>query len=100
MEINLSDPQSLTLENVKKLISSGVDETHTQLRVSKSGIAYLSKSVSNEDVEDIAFRLEIWLAGNNYVGNEAAADEVWVTKIFNCLKSSWPTPKSSFIDLY
>lgn len=100
MEINLDDPDSLTLENVKKLISSGMDETNTQLRVSKGGIAYLSKTVGNEDVDGLAFMLEVWIAGNNYVGNKAAADEIWVTRVFNCLKSNWPTPKSPFIDLY
>ena len=45
MQIGLKDPSQLTLDNVRALIASKDDSEHRQLRVSKSGIAYLSDAV-------------------------------------------------------
>jgi len=89
-----------TLEDVRTLIRSGTDDTHTQLRVSLNGDVYLSKVIGNIDTEGLAFRLETWIAENGYVGHEAALDEKWIARLFTCLKDNWPNPISDYIDIY
>jgi hypothetical protein len=100
MHIDLNDPNDLTIDNVRCLIASGSDDTHTQLRVSKGGIVYLSKVIGNNEVDDLAFRLETWIAGNDYVGPAAAQDTKWIVRLYDCLKANWPTPSSSHIDFF
>ena len=100
MQIDLNNPAEFTLENVRKLLASGDDTTDTQLRVSRDGIAYLSKKVAADDIDALAFRLETWDAGNGYVGPKAAADDSFVTRIFNVLGKNWPNPSLSYIDLF
>ncbi len=101
MPIDLNNPANLTLEAVRQLLVSASDEAHTQLRVSRSGIAYLSsRVVGGQDIEGLSFRLETWAAGSGYVGNVAASDEVWVRQIFNALKKNWPNPPFDYIDIY
>ena len=78
MTIDLKKPQNLTTDNVRELIASGDDSSNTQLRVHKTGIAYLSKTTGAEQIGDLAFRLETWIAGNNYVGEAASQDDEWV----------------------
>ncbi|NWB93708.1 hypothetical protein [Pseudomonas agarici] len=101
MQIDLNNPANLTLEAVRQLLASASDEVHTQLRVTRSGIAYLSsRVVGGQDIEGLSFRLETWAAGSGYVGNVAASDEVWVMQVFNALKENWPNPPSDYIDVY
>lgn len=100
MEINLNNPEELTEDNVANLIESGDDSSHTQLRVTKSGIAFLSKIVGAVETNGLAFRLETWDAGNDWVGTQAAKDAKWVARIYKVLKSNWPNPTSTYIDLY
>ncbi|MGH8451583.1 hypothetical protein [Pseudomonas sp.] len=102
MQIDLSKPGSLTLESVRHLIASASDDEHTQLRVTRAGIAYISsgRAVGGVDVEGLLFRLETWAKGSGYVGNVAASDEVWVMQIFNALQQNWPTPPFDYIDIY
>ena len=98
MEINLNDQEDFTKEKVRELIRSGDNSTETQLRVTKKGFAYLSKVVGGEDIENLAFRLETWVRGNNYVGPDAARDHKWVEYVYNKMKENWPNPKSTYID--
>ncbi|MEG8235343.1 hypothetical protein [Pseudomonas orientalis] len=102
MQIDLNKPESLTLAAVRQLIASASDDEHTQLRVTKAGVAYISsgKVVGGVDIDGLLFRLETWAKGSGYVGNVAASDEVWVTQIFNALKQNWPRPSSDYIDIY
>lgn len=100
MQIDLSNPENLTLDAVRQLLASASDDGHTQLRVTQGGIAYLSSVTGGRDVEGLRFRLETWAAGSGYVGNVAASDEVWVTQIFNALKDNWPNPPFDYIDIY
>ncbi len=73
--IDLNDPAQFTRKNVARLVGSVVDTQHWQLRVRKDGVAYLSDIVGNRSLESTAFRLETWIAGNNYVGFQAEHDE-------------------------
>ncbi len=101
MQIDLNDPENLTLAAVRQLIASASDDEHTQLRVTKAGIAYLSSGVvGGTYIDGLLFRLETWAKGSGYVGNVAASDEVWVTQVFNALKQNWPKPPFDYIDIY
>lgn len=98
--IDLNTPGALSLQSVRNLLASGDDESHTQLRVTSAGIAYLSKTVGAEDTSGLAFRLETFAAGNGYVGEEAAADDEWVQKVHDVLAANWPKPSSTYIDYF
>ena len=100
MQIDLNDPDQFTLEQVRRLIASGNGARHTQLRVNRAGLAWLSEVVGGQQLEGLRFRLETWAAGSGYVGKVAASDEVWVTQIYNALKQNWPKPPFDYIDIY
>ncbi|MGY2292854.1 hypothetical protein ACW9H6_24195 [Pseudomonas sp. SDO528_S397] len=102
MQIDLNNPENLTLDAVRQLLASASDDEHTQLRVTRAGIAYLSSgtAVGGVDIGGLLFRLETWAKGSGYVGLVAASDEVWVMQIFNALKQNWPKPVSDYIDIY
>ncbi|SEF04016.1 hypothetical protein SAMN04489800_3855 [Pseudomonas deceptionensis] len=101
MQIDLNDPEHLTLAAVRQLLVSASDDEHTQLRVTKAGIAFISSGVvGGADIDGLLFRLETWAAGSGYVGKVAASDEVWVMQIYNALKDNWPNPPFDYIDVY
>ncbi|WP_237881864.1 hypothetical protein [Pseudomonas sp. PGPR40] len=101
MKIDLNNPGALTLESVSKLIGSVNDSTHTQLRVSDEGVAFMSNTdVGNQNTEGLAFRLETWCQGNDYVGQRASGDAEWVGRIYKVLKENWPEPSSTYFDVY
>lgn len=101
MQIDLNTPDGLTLEAVRQLLACASDDEHTQLRVTKVGIAYISSGiVGGTDINGLLFRLETWAKGSGYVGLVAASDEVWVMQIFNALKENWPNPPYDYIDVY
>lgn len=98
--IDLTVPGALSRESVMRLLASGDDSSHTQLRVSCAGIASLSKTVGGSDVSGLAFRLETWAAGNGYVGPDAAADAAWVETVHRVLNANWPNPSCTYIDSF
>lgn len=101
MQIDLNTPDGLTLEAVRQLLACASDDEHTQLRVTKAGVAYISSGVvGGTDINGLLFRLETWAKGSGYVGLVAASDEVWVMQIFNALKENWPNPPYDYIDVY
>ncbi|MEX5512450.1 hypothetical protein [Pseudomonas paralactis] len=101
MQIDLNKPENLTLDAVRQLLAGASDDEHTQLRVSRAGIAYISSGVvGGVEIDGLLFRLETWAKGSGYVGIVAASDEVWVMQIYNALKQNWPRPSSDYIDIY
>jgi coproporphyrinogen III oxidase len=100
MRINLNDPNEFTIENVRKLIASHDDSVHTQFRVTKDGYLFLSERVGNRNLEGILFRLETNSSYAGYVGINASKNDHWVSCIYNVVKKNWPTPSSSYIDLF
>ena len=98
MEIDLN--KTFTTKDVAKLLASKDDSAHRQLRVTKQGIAFLSDDIGSNNISDLAFRLEIWIAGNGYVGPNAAADVHFVERIERVLRDNWPTPCNSLIDIF
>ena len=105
VKLNLNDPEQLTLSGVRRLIASADDTKHNQLRVTKSGIAHFVSWLPDEerpspDDPNVLFRLETCCAGNDYVGIHAAAEDTYVRRIYQCLKSNWPNPEFSYIDQF
>ena len=100
MEIDFNQPGVLRLDSVRALIASVQDDQSYQLRVSHAGKAFLSSTVGNVDIENLSFRLKIWVAGNDYVGLKASQDAAWVQRTYDCLRRNWPHPASSFIDVF
>lgn len=100
MFINLNNPKEFTLEGVQKLIASVDDSQNRQLRVSKDGKAFISDKIGHEDTEDLAFRLETWDEGSDYLGKDALLDKEWINRIYNCLKKNWPKPTDPYIKIY
>jgi hypothetical protein len=100
VQIDLNNPEQFTLEAVRSMLGAGSNAVHNQLRVNRSGVAWLSQVVGGRELEGLAFRLETWAAGSGCVGEQAAADERWVLQVFNVLQANWPKPSSDYIDLY
>lgn len=101
VQIDLTQPDALTPQAVRQLLASASDKVHTQLRVSKAGIAYISSGVvGGAQIDGVLFRLETWAAGSGYVGEVAASDEAWVMQVLNALKQNWPKPAFDYIDIY
>ncbi len=100
MHIDLNDPQQLTLDQVRQLLASGNGMKHNQLRVSRTGRAWLSEVVGGAQLDGLLFRLETWAAGSGCVGPLAAEDDRWVRQVFKALQDNWPKPSSDYIDLY
>ncbi len=88
MQINLNNPDELTLENVREFIRTGDDSKFNQLKVTEDGIAYFSEDVGQE-LKHHRFYMETLDAGNDYVGEAAAKDEEWVKKFYESLRDAW-----------
>lgn len=100
MQIDLNDPLQFTLSNIALLLGSKDDSEHRQIRVTREGIAFLADEVGNVNTDELAFRMETFSAGTAYVGYEASQDPNWVQRVYNCLGKNWPTPDSTYIDLF
>lgn len=96
--IDLNNPDEFTLENVRELIRLGDDSTHSQIRVTKGGSAYLSKTVGAYNLQGVKFCLETLDPDNGYVGEEAAKDDAWVKNVFNDLKNAWHSDARGLVD--
>lgn len=87
---NAYDVNTITYEQFKDLIANGDDSHDNQIRVTKSGIVFLSEdTVGADQIEDIAFRFESFDAENDYIGKAASEDENHVSQMYNALKSNW-----------
>lgn len=92
---------NLTIDSVKELIASQDGTSHTQLRVSKDGFAYLSTDhIGGQIASDLHCRFETWGAGGGWIGVNASQDESWVRRIHKALNDNWPTRTSSYIAIY
>lgn len=101
MSIDLTNPQAFTHDAVRDMIAAADDRVHNQLRVSRTGQAWMSsQAVGGTDLEGLLFRLETWAAGSGCVGPVAASDAVWVAQIYNALRDNWANPVSDYVDIY
>jgi hypothetical protein len=98
--IDLTDPDALTLDSVRRLLASKDDSDHRQLRVNEAGVAYLSDDVGFENLDGVRFRLATFSAGAGYTGPEAAADDDFVQRVLDALKRHWSDGTRGYVELF
>jgi hypothetical protein len=90
-----------TTEQLRELIGQCDDTAGDHvLWVEKTGDVVLSRIPGHQspagfhhDHPEMQMRYETFLAGNEYVGAEAAADEAWVSELFDSLLEEWRQAK-------
>ena len=88
--IKAYDITTITLEQFRMLIACGNDGHNNQIRVTKSGMVYLSEDiVGSEQLDDVALSFETFSAHNGYVGVKAAEDDSHVIPLYYALIGSW-----------
>ena len=88
--IKAYDIRTITLEQFRMLIACGNDRHNNQIRVTKSGMVYLSEDiVGSEELEDVALCFETFSAHNGYVGVKAAEDNSHVIPLYHALIGNW-----------
>ncbi len=100
MKLDLNNPKEFTLEGVRKLIASREDDRNLQLRVTNSGITYISESAGAESIEDLAFRFVTFDESNGWMGVAASKDDKWVSRVYKAMQKNWPIPSSTHLDFY
>jgi hypothetical protein len=81
--IKAYDIRTITLEQFRMLIACGNDRHNNQIRVTKSGMVYLSEDiVGSEQLDDVALCFETFSAHNGYVGVKAAEDNSHVIPLY------------------
>ena len=102
-QIKAYDIRTITLEQFRMLIACGNDSHNNQIRVTKSGMVYLSEDiVGAEQLEDVALCFETFSAHNGYVGMKAAEDNRHVISLFYALVGNWTSGNShtTYIDSF
>jgi hypothetical protein len=97
MHVDLNNPSDFTFENIRRLIASGDDTVDSQIRVTRNGLALLSRIVGSDALEGFVLRLETSLAGQGRVGAAAASDDRLVGRIYHSLRENWPNFGISYI---
>ena len=88
--IKAYDIRTITLEQFRMLIACGNDNYNNQIRVTKSGMVYLSEDiVGSEQLDDVALSFETFSANNGYVGVKAAEDNSHVIPLYYALIGNW-----------
>jgi hypothetical protein len=90
-----------SIEELRELVKRCDDSAgHHVLWVKKSGEVIISCIPKNqtpdeiqEDHPDMQLRMETFLAGNEYVGPEAADDCDWISELFESLRKEWQKAK-------
>ena len=100
--IKAYDIRTITLEQFRMLIACGNDRHNNQIRVTKSGMVYLSEDiVGSEQLDDVALCFETFSAHNGYVGVKAAEDNSHVIPLYYALIGNWTSGCSyAYIDKY
>ncbi len=101
-QIKAYDIRTITLEQFRMLIACGNDSHNNQIRVTKSGMAYLSEDiVGSEQLDDVALSFETFSAHNGYVGVKAAEDSSHVIPLYYALIGNWTSECShTYIDSF
>ena len=92
--------ETLTINELIELIKNGDDNYDNQIRVTKEGKIFLSRTVGAENISDLKFRFETFDAGNGYVGPEAADDEAYINDLYKGLTNSWKLNRTGYIDYW
>ena len=89
-QVKAYDIRTITLEQFRILIACGNDSHNNQIRVTKSGMVYLSEDiVGSEQLDDVALCFETFSAHNGYVGVKAAEDNSHVISLYHALIKNW-----------
>ena len=101
-QVKAYDIRTITLEQFRMLIACGNDRHNNQIRVTKSGMVYLSEDiVGSEQLEDVALSFETFSAHNGYVGVKAAEDNSHVIPLYYALIGNWVDGcRHKYIDNY
>jgi hypothetical protein len=90
-----------TREQLRELLA-GCDDTAGRhlLWVNRKGDVGIDRLQVNGAAQgpvrpDVQISYEVFLAGNEYVGAEAAADDEWVTEVFERLCEEWQRLKGA-----
>ena len=101
-QIKAYDIRKISLEQFRMLIACGNDSHNNQIRVTKSGMVYLSEDiVGSEQLDDVALSFETFSAHNGYVGVKAAEDNSHVIPLYYALVRNWAGGRShTYIDSF
>lgn len=101
-QVKAYDIRTITLEQFRMLVACGNDSHNNQIRVTKSGMVYLSEDiVGSEQLEDVALSFETFSAHNGYVGVKAAEDNSHIIPLYYALIGNWRKGCShSYIDSF
>ena len=99
-QVKAYDIRTITHEQFRMLIACGNDSHNNQIRVTKSGMVYLSEDiVGSEQLDDVALSFETFSAHNGYVGVKAAEDNSHVIPLYHALIKNWTSGCSyTYID--
>jgi hypothetical protein len=106
MNLN-SNPTSAQLRELVRQCDDAAG--HHILWVSKSGDVEISRiardQVGFEDTHaDLQLRFETFVAGNEYVGPDAASDDDWISELFENLKGEWEKargkPETAYVNTF
>jgi hypothetical protein len=90
-----------TIEQLRELVRQCDDAGgHHVLWVRKTGEVVISRIPDDQPLgefeqahPDMQLRFETFLAGNEYVGSDAAADDEWISELFERLREAWHEAK-------
>lgn len=84
------DIRTFTIEQMKELIYNGDDSHRNQIRVTNDGYIFLSQDiVGSVDIDDIRYRMETFIPGNNYVGPSAIEDNSFIRSLHMMFTKAW-----------
>ena len=90
---------TLTLEDLQRLIALGDDSHANQIRINYAREIYLSPLVGAQQLDGICGRFETFDAGNGYVGLEAAANMKYINRLYRAIQR-WREHPRSYVDIW
>lgn len=91
---------TLRREEFVEFIKNGDDRYDNQIRVTKNGDIFLSRTVGADNIEGLRFRLETFDARNGYVGLAAATDNKYIDELYSGLQNAWKSGRTGYIDFF
>jgi hypothetical protein len=98
-----------TSDQLKSLLAAADDNAaHHMLWVGFDGEVHLDRVPEDrspvgyyEDRKaEMKTRLETFQSGNDYVGEKAAEDKAWVSRLFNALTKDWESGATGYNDVF
>lgn len=97
----ISKPNIPQEKDVQMALVSGDDEQHNTLVVDLEGHVKLERFLGADNFAPRAVRLEAFVAGNGYVGRDAASDNGHVKSSYEMLLEGWTTHlKTGRLDIF